>query len=885
MLTTPAGGRVAVDDRLLAVWRAADGRLPDEVLALQPVPGAAPDEVRAALACLAEAGLLERVGVPVAAPSAPCAASGVPGAVSAIVVSHNAMSWLEICLPSLAAQTYPALEVIVVDNASTDGLRDWLARNHPAFKCVHTEQLVSLSAALNRGAEAASGRYLLLLNADIRLAPAAVAELVAVAEAQPKCAAVAAMLRFTWAEAFINGLGNYVRDHSWGADIAYGHLDLGQFDRWRQVPSVCFAATLIPRDAWDAVGPADEAFPLYYEDAEWSYRARLLGYEIAAAPRAVIYHAFGSSVPTGAAASLTPLKLRRAVFGRLRFTLKTLTGSTLRRFLRNYLAEDRSNLLRAAGRRDWGEVRAYLGAWLAALLSLPRLYGRRRALLRRRQIPDAQLFAQQGAWPAPFDHNGLPRLDWRAVAGHYLPLMHTGQARPLPEFEVPPRPARRPHLLIASNDVVATRMAGPGMRYLEMARALAADCDVTLAVPGETDFTEPGLRLVRYDERRPHSLPVLARNADVALVSGYMVEKFPDLSMLDTRLVVDLYDPFMLENLHYYVREPLAVQEGANTHAISIVNRLARLGDFFICGSERQRDLWMGVLAANGRVNPRTFAQDATLRQLIDVVSLGFPDRPLHAGRHLRGVHPAFPPESRIVLWGGGMWDWLDPLSLLRAWPAVLGRHPYARLVYLGTRHPNPDVPSHAVVGECLRLAEALGEKDRSVFFIEWLPYAEREALLSEADVGVVLHPVHVETRYSIRTRVFDYFWAGLPVLVTEGDVTSEWVRELGLGCVVPPFDEAAIAAALGDMLSRPKSAWAPAFAPLAERFSWQRVVEPLRHYCLAGQSAPDRAPRRVEQPVQRTGLRQALYLWSTEGFGTMLSRGLRYLRLRLSGY
>jgi glycosyltransferase involved in cell wall biosynthesis len=445
----------------------------------------------------------------------------------------------------------------------------------------------------------------------------------------------------------------------------------------------------------------------------------------------------------------------------------------------------------------------------------------------------------------------------------------------------------RPHVLIASNDIVASKMAGPGMRYLEMARALATDCDVTLAVPGPVDLDEPGINLVSYDEKRPLSLPVLAANADVALISGYMIDKFPQLFHSRARLVVDLYDPFMLENLHYYQREPLDTQSAANAHATAIINGLARLGDFFICGSERQRDLWMGVLAANGRINPRTFNQDPTLRDLIDVVGIGFPNRPLHRGQMLRGTQPALAHDSRIVLWGGGLWDWLDPLTLLRAWPAVLAQHPSARLVFLGTRHPNPAVPQHRVVQACLELAETLGEKDRSVFFIEWLGYVEREALLSEADIGVVLHPVHVETRYSIRTRVLDYFWARLPVLVTEGDVTSEWVRERGLGRVVPPDDPAAVSAALDAMLERPKLAWAPAFDPLPAEFEWNQVVEPLRRYCLAGAYAADRPEREPPAPPapQRGPLAQAMYLWGTVGFKTMLARAWKVLRLKAAGF
>ena len=452
----------------------------------------------------------------------------------------------------------------------------------------------------------------------------------------------------------------------------------------------------------------------------------------------------------------------------------------------------------------------------------------------------------------------------------------------MPEFE---NWKRRPHLLIVSNDVVDTKMAGPGMRYLEMARALSSDLDVTLAIPSETTLEVPNVSLVRYWEERPGSLQVLVENSDVALISGYMVEKFPSLQHTQTRLVVDLYDPFILENLHYHVNEPISAQETFNHHAVGITNSLAGLGDFFICGSDRQRDFWMGMLAANERINPRNFAKDPSLRALIDVIGIGFPNREPIPKPMLRGVHPAFPEDAQIVLWGGGIWDWLDPLTLVKAWPKVLAEHPQARLIFLGTRHPNPLVPRHKMADETLALAAHVGEKDSTIFFYEWLPYEEREALLCEADIGVTLHPVHVETRYSIRTRVLDYLWARLPVLITEGDVTSEWIHQYGVGRVVPPLDVEALAQTLGEMLEKPKSRWASAFEPLQASFCWSQVVEPLRRYCLDGEYAPDREMRSslttpvVAKKQLGSKLLKAFYIWQTQGFRALLHRLWRRIR------
>ena len=643
---------------------------------------------------------------------------------------------------------------------------------------------------------------------------------------------------------------------------------------------------LISRETWEAVGPADERFPMYYEDSEWSYRARLLGYPVYLAPGALVYHAFGGKVPGGNDEGLTARKLRNVVYGRMRFALK-LVGRRLGTFLRNYWLEDFANLLRMLLRSDLASARAYLDAWRDVLHDLPEIRASRKQLQLLRNISDEDLFRLPPDMPATFAWHGLPELTWDLIQTHYYPLIRHGKTKRMPEFTYP---NGRPHLLIVSNDVVNAKMAGPGMRYLEMARALSADLDVTLAIPGAIDpaFAEviqsPHLHVAQYDEARAGSLKVLVDNADVAVISGWMVQKFPFLDLTSTRLVVDLYDPFVLENLHYYLHEPLKNQQAMNEQAVAITNHLAKLGDFFICGNERQRDYWLGVLTANGRTNPPNFIQDPTMTSLIDIVSIGFPDRPPRSGKGLCGVHPAIPEGSRIVLWGGGVWNWLDPLTLIQAWPKVASKHPEARLVFLGTRHPNPTVPQHEMAQKAIQLAEETGEKDKTIIFIEWVSYEEREALLCEAAIGVTLHPIHVETRFSLRTRVLDCFWADLPVLITDGDITSEWIREYGLGEVVPPHDPAAVSQALLRILAKSKDAWQPAFAPLKKHMTWQAVVAPLRRYCLEGGYAPDRDGRTPADEIgQATTLSWAVsrlvYLLRTGGWKTVLHRGWRFIQ------
>lgn len=458
LLSTAQGGRVALDPVMVEIWRQAEGHTLQEVVAhLQAAQAGAPPvmpdlaggelpfsgAIAAALLCLEGAGLLtcER---PVRSHRPHRSESAAR--VSVIVVSYNSRAWLPGCLRSIAAQTLPPVEVIIVDNASGDGSADWVEEfierplspvtgsgdptgNAPQVRLIHFQQTVSLAQALNRGiAAACQENDVLLLNPDIEMEPDALEQMVAVAHQDPACAAVAAKLKFLWAPAFLNGLGNAVGALSWGTDSALGHLDLGQFDNWDEIPSACFAAALIPRGMFEQVGPIDEGFPMYYEDSEWCYRARLYGYHVHAAPNAVIHHAFSGRVPGEEEAGLSAAKLHRVVYGRLRFVAKLLSWPYQMRFFASYLVEDLARCSLALAHGRWGSIKAYARAWRDYLGALPELRRERRKIQSRRRCSDRVLFRLQRSLPMPLIWRGLPWLTWDQVCCHYLPLMLASQA-------------------------------------------------------------------------------------------------------------------------------------------------------------------------------------------------------------------------------------------------------------------------------------------------------------------------------------------------------------------------------------------------------------------------------------------------------------------------
>ena len=215
------------------------------------------------------------------------------------------------------------------------------------------------------------------------------------------------------------------------------------------------------------------------------------------------------------------------------------------------------------------------------------------------------------------------------------------------------------------------------------------------------------------------------------------------------------------------------------------------------------------MLEAHGRVNPATYRADPSLRGLVDVVPYGLPAAPpVATGPVIKGVWPGIGPDDRVILWGGGLWPWLDPLTAIRALDRVRRECAAARLVFPGTRHPNPlmaGMPSPRAAA--MQLADELGLTDRFVFFGDWVPYAEWPGVLLESDVALSLHFDTVETRLAFRSRVLDSLWAGLPTVMTAGDATVELVAGYGAGRVVPPGDADAVATALLALLNEAREA------------------------------------------------------------------------------
>lgn len=219
--------------------------------------------------------------------------------VSVIIPTWNRGELLEECLESLREQRRRADEVIVVDNGSRDGTAEMLASKFPEVKTIALESNEGFSKAVNHGLRAAKGDLIALLNNDTACDPGWLGALTAAAGAHPEAGVFASrVVMYDDPETIDSAGDSYTR---WGMVTNRGHGERGA-DRHAEMAEVfgaCAAAAMYRAAVIKDVGLIDENFFAYYEDVEWSFRARLLGHRCLYVPDAVVRHRYGATSPAG----------------------------------------------------------------------------------------------------------------------------------------------------------------------------------------------------------------------------------------------------------------------------------------------------------------------------------------------------------------------------------------------------------------------------------------------------------------------------------------------------------------------------------------------------------------------------------------------------------
>ncbi len=534
--------------------------------------------------------------------------------------------------------------------------------------------------------------------------------------------------------------------------------------------------TVVPGQAWiarraelDAIGSFDPRLDQPFVGIDLAWRFWLAGREVLVIPALTVPTTDPSTDPSSSASAA-----RRAEVDALATLYRNLDDVSLAAALPAALELSPARLAAAGGPDPDAGVRAFTAL-------LPELEKERVDRQADRIRPDAEVLGVL-AGPAPASSPTATRLRPDTDVPSFVAAQQAALERhpSLQRFE------GRLRVVVATADSITAKMAGPAIRAWRVADELALDHEVRLVSLTKAELTDPtfSVEVVRHADVND-----LVDWCDVFVFQGWVMAGLESFQRSDKVFVADIYDPLHLEQLEQARDDGERIRRRAVRDATAVLNEQLLRGDYFLCASTKQRDLWLGHLASLGRVNPATYDADPGLDALIDIVPFGISDHPPErTGPGIRGVIPGIGADDAVILWGGGVYNWFDPLTLIRAVDQLRERRPDVRLVFLGMRHPNPDIPEMRMAVEARRLSDDLGLTGVHVFFNEeWVPYDHRQNFLLDADIAVTTHFHHVETDYSFRTRVLDYLWATLPTVTTDGDSLADLIERKGLGLTVPP--------------------------------------------------------------------------------------------------
>jgi GT2 family glycosyltransferase len=304
--------------------------------------------------------------------------------ISVVVLNHNGRGWLAPCLSALAVQTMPGVEVVLVDNDSTDGSADFVEDAFPAVRVLRLPSNLGFTGGNNAGARVARAPMLAFLNNDTVADAAWLSALKAALDADPSAGLATSRIVSLDDGVTIDSAGDgYLRA---GGAFKRGH---GETDEHYLEPAevfgACGAAFMIRRPVFEELGGFDEDFFLVYEDVDLSYRAQLAGYRCLYVPEARVRHA-GS-------ATLGRVSPRSVFYGQRNLEwvyIKNTPAALLIRTLPSHLAYSLAGGVHLAAT---GRLGTWLWAKWSALVGLPAILRKRAVLQRSRRSDPSRLAA------------------------------------------------------------------------------------------------------------------------------------------------------------------------------------------------------------------------------------------------------------------------------------------------------------------------------------------------------------------------------------------------------------------------------------------------------------------------------------------------------------
>jgi GT2 family glycosyltransferase len=755
--------------------------------------------------------------------------------VSVVVLNYNGLKHLEPCFSSLMQLDYPAekLQLIMVDNGSSDGSLDFMRGAFPSVTVMNTGANLGFAAGNNFGAERASGEYVAFLNNDTRVEREWLREMVkSLMAGKEEGVVCTSSLMLDWSGEKIDFQAGGVNFHGFGFQPSYGRPYEPQSIVPRELLFACGGSMLIDRKLFLEVGGFDPDYFAFFEDVDLGWRLWILGYKVTLTPTAITYHRHHGTAGTMPEHRTYLLYERNALYTIYKNYEEQHVHTILSAALL-LLGQRAIRFMQVGGANlgeyeftnpahDAGETTVVHRNALSALLAaneftdnLDTFRVKREWLQARRKRTDVELFAL-------FGQPG--RVNWinHETDSTYAVTQYTL----LNEFGIQNLWKHLPkQVLVVSPDVLPVGdipASGSGIRAWALGKGLESKGHhVHFTMPAPAIQGREGSVPAEYvagawtTDNLQSIIDTLV--PDVVLSCGW-----PNLTWtprVNVATAIDLTGPHLLEREYQGYRDTL-------TNSLEKVAALAK-GDFFTCIGERQRYYFDAWLAQAG-------VKVSALTESLEVVPYSLdPNLPEHQW-------PADWSQSDVhFVYGGIFLPWQDPAPALLTVASTLESQARGILEVIGGSHPFYPIAT----GEYGPLLETLSTSPR-VRTSGLLPPDQLTERYTNAHVAVDMIMPNAERELAFPSRTIFYLWCGLPVIHPAYSEVARHIREYEAGWVVKHDDLDELRSVVISVLANPAEArrrGENAQRLVKERFTWDKTIDALEMFVRAPHMRPER--------------------------------------------
>lgn len=349
---------------------------------------------------------------------------------------------------------------------------------------------------------------------------------------------------------------------------------------------------------------------------------------------------------------------------------------------------------------------------------------------------------------------------------------------------------------------IDSNLVGTAIIYLKILSLLVKNgYDVNIVVPEEVDL--PALKkkigVNIYSEKNNKEL---IDSADLLVFGAY-----PPISPLlyayhkKKTILIYLWSIAPIGSLEFKDFADEKKQNRLHRYITASYNLSLLLSDKIFCRDNKTKDLIVGSLISLGRINLNFYKVSKNFSTLVEEAPFGIEAvEPEHKRNIYRNNISGIDKKDFLLIWNGGIWNWNDAVSLIKAMN-VLKKYKDIKLIFQGYKHPSKWQKLSKEANSAIQLSSQFNLTNRNVFFIkDWLPYKERANYLVECDAGIITSPNIAEANYFLKTRIYDYLWGNLPVILNDSEAFAPIISRNSLGLLARTGDYKDLASKIFDL-------------------------------------------------------------------------------------